>query len=326
MKKRWLIVLLLCISVIPVILLSLSTGASGLGMPDTSTAMGQSIFLLRKTRIITGFIVGAALSCAGVVFQALLRNPLAEPYILGISSGAGLGSAIAILIGAATMNVFALPAVSFISAVITLMLVFRIASNNGNVPSIYSLILSGVIISSICSSMLMFIVAVAPVEGMHSVVWWMLGNLQPANSSLLFISSILILAGISILWTMSPEMNAMTLGTETAHYLGVRTNFVLYTTLAIATLITASAVGLAGLIGFIGLIVPHAARQIIGPNHKSLLPVSALLGGIFLVMCDTISRIILAPREIPVGVITALFGGPFFLILLRTRRKQGWIG
>jgi len=324
-KKPFAIIFLLLLAIIPAVWLSLCAGASGFGLPDTSTEIGKAIFMLRKYRILTGFMVGASLSCAGAVFQALLRNPLAEPYVLGISSGAGLGAAIAILAGLATANVLALPITAFISAGITLALVFRLASDNGESPSIYSLILSGVIVSSVCSSMLMFLVAIAPVEGLHSVVWWMLGNLQPADSSLLNIASVVILAGMFILWAMSPELNAMTLGSETAHYLGIRTRFVLVLCLAIATLITASAVGLAGLIGFVGLIVPHAARQLVGPDHKKLFPASALLGGIFLILCDVFSRTILAPREIPVGVITAIFGGPFFLVLLKIRSKRGWL-
>lgn len=326
MKKRpFFIIFLLALAVIPIVWLSLCSGASGFGFPDISTENGKAILMLRKHRIAAGFMVGASLSCAGAVFQALLRNPLAEPYVLGISSGAGLGAAIAILFGLAAINVFALPITAFVSAGITLALVFRLASDNGELPSIYSLILSGVIVSSVCSSMLMFLVAIAPVEGLHSVVWWMLGNLQPADYSLLSITSLFMLAGMFILWAMGAELNAMTLGSETAHYLGIRTKLVLISALATATLITASAVGLAGLIGFVGLIVPHAARQFAGPDHKKLLPFSALLGGIFLVLCDIFSRTILSPREVPVGVITAIFGGPFFLILLKIRRKRGWM-
>ena len=200
------------------------------------------------------------------------------------------------------------------------------AASDGGTPSIYGLILSGVIVSSVCSSLLMFLIAIAPIEGLHSIMWWMLGNLEVVSPPQLLVCGGLIGAGFLLVWSQASELNAMTLGNDMAHHLGVRTGFTILLGLGGATLITATAVAVAGLIGFVGLIIPHAIRSLVGADHRRLLPASALAGGLFLAVCDATARTILAPREIPVGVITALLGGPFFLYILRRRRRQGWIG
>ncbi|MEI6971559.1 MAG: iron chelate uptake ABC transporter family permease subunit [bacterium] len=293
-------------------------------LPDGQDMAGASR-RLQLFRVLAAFIVGAALACAGIVLQALLKNPLAEPYVLGVSSGAALGAALAIVGGLATAGAFVLPAVAFAAGAATLALVY-VLSRSGGQPSIYGLIISGVIVSSVCSSILMFILAVTPVEGIHSILWWMLGNLQVTSYPLLEAVSILVVSGIAVIWLMSPELNALTLGQEMAHYVGIRTKMAIPLGLAMATLITAAAVAMTGLIGFIGLIVPHVVRNVVGPDHRRLIPAAALAGGVFLALCDLLARTVIAPVEIPVGVITALLGGPFFLIILRSRRKGGWIG
>lgn len=285
--------------------------------------MAVPILQLRLYRIIAGYTVGAGLSCSGVVLQALLRNPLADPYVLGVSSGSALGAALVIFLGLSSVSIFFLPASAFLAGILIMGLVYLLACHEGT-PSIYGLLLSGIIVGSVCSSLLMLIISLVPVEGMHSIAWWMLGNLQVMFSPLLVACSVLIVLGIVGIWCIAPQLNALTLGRDMAHHLGVRTTLIVSLGLVLATLTTAAAVAMAGLIGFIGLIVPHFVRNLIGPDHRWLVPVSALTGGLFLVLCDTFARIILAPVEIPVGVITALLGGPFFLILLRQRRKQGW--
>lgn len=280
---------------------------------------------LRIVRILAALLVGAALSVAGIVLQALLKNPLAEPYVLGVSSGAALGAAMAIILELAAFGAFMLPAVAFIAGAVTLAVVYML-SRSGGTPSIYGLIISGVIVSSICSSILMFILSVAPAEGIHSILWWMLGNLQVTSYPLLETVALVIIAGMAVIWLMSPELNALTLGQEMAHYVGIRTKVAIPLGLALATLITAAAVSMTGLIGFIGLIVPHVVRSLVGPDHRRLVPAAALAGGVFLVLCDLLATTVIAPEEVPVGVVTALLGGPFFLAILRSRRKRGWIG
>ncbi|MBI2440958.1 MAG: iron ABC transporter permease [Lentisphaerae bacterium] len=319
MKKNavWLL-----LAITPLVLAAcLLVGAADFTIQDGLTPLLRAILLLRASRVAAGFVVGAALACAGTVLQALLRNPLAEPYVLGVSGGSALGAALAIFFGAA--GVFILPASAFVAGVLALLIVYLLA-HQGGAPSLYALLLSGVIISSICSSLLMLIIALAPVEGLHSITWWLLGNLQVTSLPLLAVSATLVLAAFGGLWLMARELNALTLGREMAHHLGVRTGLVVTMGLALATLMTAAAVALAGLIGFVGLIVPHAMRALLGPDHRRLIPASALAGGLFLTLADTLARALIAPIEIPVGVITALMGGPFFLVLLRRRRHGEW--
>ena len=297
-------------------------GPSGIGLPDLQSQ--RDILMLRLGRVLAGFIIGAALSCSGVVFQAVLRNPLAEPYVLGVSSGAGLGAALAIMTGFAGAFATALPLCAFLAAVITLAIVYGL-SGNSSTPSLYSLILSGVVVSAVCSSLLMFIVSAASIEGMHNILWWMLGNLDMPSDAVLGLSSLLVVAGCAALWLMARELNALTLGHQMAHHLGIRVKASIITALLLGTLVAATAVGVAGLIGFVGLIVPHIMRTLVGPDHRRLIPAAAIGGGAFLAVCDAFARTIL-PVEIPVGVITALLGGPFFLFLLKRRRTPELIG
>ena len=306
-------------------LLGILAGTSRFGLPDWHTDAGQALLVLRMERVWAGLVVGAALAASGVVLQALLRNPLAEPYVLGGSGGSALGAAAAILFGAAG-GVWTVPLAAFAAGAATLTLVVRLAQDDQGAPSIYGLLLSGVIVSSVCSGLLMFLLSIAPAEGVHNVLWWMLGNLQMPSRALLTVCSGLAVAGLVAATALAPELNALTLGGDTAHHLGVRTSVAVAVGLLLATVMTASAVAIAGLIGFVGLVVPHVVRSLVGPDHRRLLPAAALAGGLFLTACDSLARTVLAPREIPVGVITALAGGPFFLWILRKRRKAGWIG
>ncbi|RXK88353.1 iron ABC transporter permease [Chlorobaculum sp. 24CR] len=315
---------LLLVAALPLLFaVSAMLGPSGVGLPDTASVSGRAILDLRLGRFFMGMLVGAALSTSGTVFQAILRNPLAEPYVLGVSGGAGLGAALSILVGGAFIGAIGLPLTAFAFALLTLLVVYAIA-NQGGVPSVYSLILSGVIVSAICSSVIMFLVSTADIEGMHTVVWWMLGNLQPASWAEQFVSLAFILAAIVGLWLFAPALNVLTLGREMAHYQGLDAGFVTISSLLLSTLLAATAVSMGGMIGFVGLIVPHVMRSIFGPDHRWLIPASAIGGGAFLVLCDALARTIMAPVEIPVGVVTALAGGPFFLIVLRKKMKYAW--
>lgn len=313
---------------VPLLLgLSLLLGPTGVMLPDFNEPVGKAIMVLRFNRLVMGLLVGSALSVSGVVFQAILRNPLAEPYVLGVSGGAGLGATMAILFGAVAAVPLSLPLTAFVSAVATLFLVYGIASKgSGGVPSVYSLILSGVIISAICSSLIMFFVSMASVEGLHNVIWWMLGNLQPVPGDQRLVSILFIASGIGGAWLLSSRLNALTLGREMAHYQGINADVVIMVGLLCATLMAATAVSMAGMIGFVGLIVPHVARAMFGPDHRWLIPLSAIGGGTFLAVCDAFARTVLAPIEVPVGVVTALAGGPFFLLILQRKMKSTWIG
>ena len=282
-----------------------------------------AIAMFRRYRLAAGFLVGAALALSGAVLQALLRNPLAEPYVLGVSSGGAFGAALVIVAGLATWHVLALPGGAFVAALATLLTVYALASRSG-APSVYGLILSGVVVSAMLNSLLMLLISFASVEGLHTITWWMLGNLQVTSGTRLLACGACVVAAFATVWLLARELNALALGREMAHHLGVRTRLVIALALGAATLAAAAAVALAGLIGFVGLIVPHAVRQVVGADHRRLLPVAAVAGGVFLVACDLVARLVLAPMELPVGVVTALTGGPFFLMLLR-RRKRSWV-
>lgn len=318
---------------VPVLALCMLLGAAGIGLPDWHTETGLVILKLRFYRVAAGFAVGAALAASGVLLQAVLRNPLAEPYILGVSGGAGLGAALAILtgIGTLTARVFScpfmgaatVPAFAFAGAVAALAAVYVLARESSTI-AVYTLILCGVIVSAVCSSLLMFLVALAPVQGMHSVIWWMLGSLEITSEPLFAVCLAGIAAGCVAAMALARDLDAIALGEEMAHHVGVRTSTVIGLALAAATLMTASAVALAGLVGFVGLIVPHVARHIVGASHRRLIPSAAVAGGAFLALADAIGRVAHAPQEIPIGVITALAGGPFFLFLLRRRKEGSW--
>jgi iron complex transport system permease protein len=306
-----------------VILLSLCSGSFWLSPWELfeQNDIGGILIKLRLTRCATAFIIGGGLAVSGTAYQAVLKNPLAEPYILGISGGASLGVAFATVLGLAAVSSFAVPFFAFIFALLALILVLSIS--RGCFGGAYSsnVLLSGVIVGSVCSSWLMFIISGLGYHELNSITWWMLGNLQAADINLLQITWGVTLGGTALLVAYGRHTNVISLGEEMAHNMGVapaRTAFIL---LGAASLITATAVSLSGIIGFVGLIVPHVMRQIFGADHRKLFILNLLYGGIFLVLCDTIARSILVVQEIPIGVITALIGGPFFIWLLNKRSR-----
>jgi iron complex transport system permease protein len=294
--------------------LCLMAGASGWGWPGSSALMEA-----RAIRLAAGLVVGAALALSGATLQAILRNPLAEPYVLGVSGGGALGAALAILSGLAGSHLTALPVAAFLGGLVTLALVCAIAGG-GRDSNLHSLLLSGVIVSALASSLLLVLITFSSSDEMRSVLWWMMGSLDAVSPPLLAVCGLLT-AGAGIgLRAMARELNALTLGQEIAYHVGVPPRRTLLLGLALSTLAAAAAVALAGLIGFVGLIIPHAVRRLFGPDHRVLLPVSALAGALFLAICDALARSVTAPVELPVGVLTALTGGPFFLFLLSRNR------
>ena len=309
---------------VPVLLvLCLLTGPSGFGLPDLSSLAGRALLDLRLCRLVTGFVVGAALATSGCALQAVLRNALAEPSVLGISSGGALGAALVLAFGLSAVSPLVLPAGAFFAAAATLLLVCLLANRVGNyAPN--TLILTGVVVSSMLSSFLMLVLSFVKLRVMHSITWWLLGNLQGTSWALVSGVGLLVLVAVIILCTQARTLNALLLGHETAHNLGVRTRVAVPVILAAATLAAAAAVSISGIIGFVGLIVPHALRRLTGANHRVLLPCTALFGGTFLVLCDTLARTLAAPHEIPVGVVTSLLGGPFFLYLLTRKGERAF--
>ena len=287
----------------------------------------EIFFGVRLPRAILAVLVGAALACSGVVLQAILRNPLADPYILGISSGAGLGAIVAMLSGI-TWRFWAgspIAIFAFTGAILTVCLVWFIGHFAGR-SQVTSLLLAGVVVNAFFSAVIMFLTSIAKSDQLRSTIYWLMGNITEKGSTVMFVNAVCIIGGIFGLFTICHKLNILTLGEYEAQGLGVNTGKVKIVSFALAAFITAVAVSLSGLIGFVGLIVPHAVRLVFGPDHRQLLPLSAILGGIFLLIADTLARTVFGQEQLPVGVITAIAGGPFFLVLLaRYTKKVSWL-
>ena len=295
--------------------------AAGTAAPHMeSRHLGGALFWLRFWRVVAGLVVGAALALAGAVLQTVLRNPLADPFVLGLSGGASLAASAVLATGLAAVGAYVLPAASFIGALLALAVVVAVAraAGGGHV----TLILSGVVMGGITSSLLMLILTFSESRALQAVTWWMMGNLSSAEPPQLAVTGACACVAAVVLFAQARKLNALVLGADYARTLGVRTERVVPLVLGAASLATAAAVSLAGVIGFVGLIVPHAVRRLAGANHRALLPLSALGGGVFLVACDQAGRLF-GEVEVPAGVITALAGGPFFLyLLIRHARNQ----
>lgn len=329
--SRSVLIISLSITLILVALVSLSTGPADISFGQTAKVflarlhlidyqninpLHENIILhLRLPRVILGIVTGMALSVAGVVLQALLRNPLADPYIIGVSSGAALGATLAIVLGLISLISLA----GFLGAVMSMFLVYNLAKTGYKVP-VKTLLLAGVIVSAFLSALISLIASLMG-ESMYQIVLWLMGNLSETNIILIFIAGLMVLIGIIIVYFFARDLNIISIGEESAQHLGVEVEAVKKILFIITSLITGSVVAITGLIGFVGLIIPHIMRLIVGPDHRILIVASLLAGGIFLTLADLFARTIISPAEIPVGVITTLFGGPFFLFLLK-RKKQ----
>jgi iron complex transport system permease protein len=302
-------------------------GFFGVGGHRLSDVDYQILFHIRLPRIILAAVIGAALACSGVTLQAILRNPLADPYILGISSGAALGVAAAVTCGLSfsVLGGSAKTLFGFCGAFGTVWLVWFVGHLGSGGGGSTSLLLAGVVINALFSAVVMFLTSIATSEQVKDTALWLMGNLTDKGAGVLAASALCIIGGIGILFTIAQKMNVASLGQPEAKSLGVNVSAVKLAAFAVSAFITAVAVSLTGLIGFVGLIIPHAGRLIFGPDHRQLIPISAFLGAAFLVVADTIARSAFSTAELPVGVITAIAGGPFFLILLaRYSRKVSW--
>ena len=291
------------------------------GPDDVNPNVDFEIFLyVRLPRVFLAVIVGAALACAGVVFQAILRNPLADPYILGVSSGAGLGYMLAVFFGWTwALDMWGLPLTvpaAFIGAMGTVWLVWVIGKATGR-QNVTGLLLAGVVVNAFFSAIIMFLASIAEAQDLQNVMVRLMGNFDEFGCVLpLMASFFIVFAGLVVLTLMGNRLNILSFGVQDARSLGVPIERTYLVAFAVAALITAVAVSLSGLVGFVGLLIPHAVRLVAGPDHRQLLPLSAVVGATFLVIADAFARTIIAPAMLPVGVVTALAGGPFFLFLL----------
>jgi iron complex transport system permease protein len=293
-----------------------------IGLPASVTqtpADDAIVWNVRVPRVLLGVGVGAGLAMCGAALQAMTRNALADPYVLGISGGASTGAAGAILFGlGAGFGAYALPASAFVGALAASLLVFFIARSGGGVTSL-RLLLSGVAVGYALSAATSFLIfASDSAEGSRSVMFWLLGSLALARwDAVLAVVLVVVVATFALLLVSGRNLDAIAAGDETAHTLGVSPDRARVGLLVLVSLCTGAVVAAAGAIGFVGLVIPHLARRLVGSVHARMLPVTALLGSLFLVWADALARTIMQPRELPIGILTALVGAPFLLILVR---------
>lgn len=283
------------------------------------------IWELRLPRVVLAGLVGMALALAGATFQGIFKNPMADPHIIGVSQGASLGACAVIVIGLRfdLGGMGAVPLAAFIGALGTVTLVYFLARTGGRVP-VMTLLLAGIAVGTLLSALVSLLIFFSD-QLIHSIVFWLMGGFSARDWDYVKMALPYTLIGGGVILALARELNLMLMGEETAQHLGIEVETVKKVLLLAASLLTATAVSAGGIIGFVGLIVPHAVRLMVGPDHRILLPASALAGAIFLITADILARVLLAPTELPVGIITALFGAPFFLFLLhRNRRGRLW--
>lgn len=288
---------------------------------NISDAYMTIIWNIRLPRVLLGVLVGAGLSIAGASFQGMFQNPMADPYIIGISSGAALGASLAIILktNISLFNITSISIFAFLGALFAVILVYSIARVGNKIP-VTNLLLSGVGIGQFFTAIMSFLMVIHE-RDMAKIVYWTLGNLSGKGWDPIIKISLPAIISMIAIGFFARDLNIMLTGEDAAQSLGVDVEKTKIYLIVICSLLTSIIVSVSGIIGFVGLIIPHMVRIILGPDHRVLLPASALLGGIFMIFADTIARTIISPVQIPVGIITALFGGPFFIYLLKTRRN-----
>ncbi|MDK7180795.1 iron ABC transporter permease [Corynebacterium riegelii] len=316
MKKSIAFGLLSLLALAAAIVISLPLGSSGISVfdLDSMSPVQRSILTeLRLPRVLMAACVGAILAVCGVAMQAITHNDLAEPYLLGISSGASTGAVIAIMFSTWQWGIVVGAAVGGLTSFMLLMALLRHTRADAT-----RVVLTGVLVGFLFQSLTSLVVtASGNAESTRGIMFWLLGVLSAARWNTLIVVAIAGAVGLVVLWLLSRHLDALTLGDATAHTMGVPVVAVRYTVLIVVSLLTAATVAAVGAIGFVGLIVPHAVRMVQGPLHARLIPVAAIVGALFLVIADAIARVLFAPQELPVGVITALIGVPVFFIILR---------
>lgn len=309
------------------LVLGLRFGAVELGTREVVAALGGSgesasvtiVRELRLPRVVLAALVGGALSLAGATLQALLRNPLAEPYVLGVSSGAAVGAVAMIAVGGAAVGPWPLAAAAGLGGISAIALVLRIGSGVGRRLDIRVLLLAGVVAGTFFNACILLLLSFQEAESFRSAMFWMMGSLAGATWETVLLLAIVVVPSIVLLMGLARAFNLLAVGEETAAFLGASVGTVQRTAYLVASFLTAGAVVVAGGIGFVGLVVPHAVRIVWGGDHRFLLPAAFLAGAAFLPIADLIARVVAAPNELPLGVVTAFIGVPFFIWLLRSQ-------
>ncbi|MFQ5457681.1 MAG: FecCD family ABC transporter permease [Myxococcota bacterium] len=337
-RHRGVVLLLLPLAALGAAWFALSVGSAGVRFGDSlailwanatggawGSALDRAVVLdIRLPRVLLAFIVGMSLATAGVTFQAVFRNPLADPFLLGVAGGGALGAALAMGLGLGfrALGLGAPQILGFAGSLLTIGVVYRLARIGGRLPT-QTLLLAGVIVSFFLSAMIMLLVSVYPERYIEGVMFWMMGNLSALNVDrhALYVIAGYAVLGCGVLFVFARRMNLFLLGEEAAGHLGMNVGRTKRQLFVLASVVTGLVVSVSGVIGFVGLIIPHLARLAIGADHRTLVPAAAMLGGIFLLAADTIARTVFLPTEIPVGAVTAMAGAPFFLYLLRSGRR-----
>jgi iron complex transport system permease protein len=330
-KLLWICGLLLTVLFV-VVVVALKVGAIPISIADLAVNLGRVIvgrgsqvpsdyrlivFDLRLPRIVLGMLVGGALSVSGTGFQALLRNPLADPYVLGVSSGGAVGAIIALIV--APQIPLVTPLAAFLGAIATIAAVYFLGRRSGQLDST-TLLLAGIISASFLSAVISFLVTTLAGRDLRGIVFWLMGDLStPLTESLHWVLLVGLILGVGAIYTTAADLNVITTGEREAVHLGVDVTRVKLVVYVSASLLTGLAVSVSGAIGYVGLLVPHAMRMLFGSDYRVLIPTSLIGGAIAVVAADTLARTVMKPTELPVGAVTAILGAPFFIYLLRRR-------
>lgn len=330
---RWILwILVLCGLLLGIIFFSLCTGSVGISLKEIIKIISEGkgttghsiLFDIRLPRIILGLAIGGALSLSGVILQGMFRNPLVEPYTLGISGGAALGVCLNIVLKLFRyFGALSLPASGFLGAITVIALVYTLSKRKGALK-IQWLLLTGVMISFVCSSLVMLIMAVARAEDLHGIVFWIMGSLEEPSWSMIKLAVFISVFGLFASYLFARDLNALSLGEEEAIHLGINVERAKPALFLLASLLTGCCVSMAGIIGFVGLAIPHLVRMVTGVDYRIVLPASFLAGGAFLILCDTVARTVISPLELPVGVITGILGGSIFVYALAKKGGALW--
>ncbi|HKI93829.1 MAG TPA: iron ABC transporter permease [Gemmatimonadales bacterium] len=317
---RWIVLVAVAIATL---LVAVALGPVHLGLGDVVRAIGGGgapttvsiVRDLRLPRALLAFLVGGSLAVTGAALQALVRNPLADPYLLGLSGGAGLGAVLALALHAA--GAWAVPAWAAIGALLAIALVYRLAIVAGGVLDTRILLLAGVVVGAFAAALVAAVLALSPAREVRGALLWLLGSFEGTSWGAVIVFGAYAVVPLAVLYRASRPLDLLSLGEEPARFLGTNVETLKRVLYVAASLLTAAAVAVSGIIGFVGLVIPHAVRLVWGHTHRTLLPAAFLLGGILLAGADTVARVAFAPVSLPVGVVTAVVGVPVFAVLLR---------
>ncbi|VEH04765.1 iron ABC transporter permease [Corynebacterium kutscheri] len=293
-----------------------------LGGSDSAGLASSVVWEIRLPRIILGLLVGAALGVAGTLMQALFANPLAEPSIIGVTSGAGVGAALVIVFEIAILGTFTVPVAAFITALMVTGIIYQLARHNGRV-AVVNLILTGIAINAVCGAIISFMLYLAPTSNREQIIFWQMGSLNGSQWKHVWVVLPVVVLGVVIALRLGRKLDVLALGERAAGHTGIDVAKLRVVAIVSSTVLTAGAVSFAGLIGFVGLIVPHLLRQIVGPENRILIPASALAGAVLIGFADIAARTLIPFADLPIGIFTALVGGPTFFILLRRMMRKG---